>query len=85
MIDKELLSLLACPDNQTPLREADEATIARLNQAIAQGRVKTKGGRTVTEPLAAGLIRQDGKLLYPIVDGIPVMLVDEAIPLDRIS
>jgi uncharacterized protein YbaR (Trm112 family) len=29
------------------------------------------------------LIRQDGAIFYPVVDGIPVMLIDEAIVLDR--
>jgi len=30
-----------------------------------------------------GLICERCKLLYPIRDGIPVMLIDEAIPLDK--
>ena len=29
--------------------------------------------------LAAGLVREDGRVVYPIVDGIPLLLVDEAI------
>jgi uncharacterized protein YbaR (Trm112 family) len=35
----------------------------------------------VQEKLDAGFIRADGKFLYPIRRNIPVMLVDEAIPL----
>jgi uncharacterized protein YbaR (Trm112 family) len=31
--------------------------------------------------LAGGLVREDRQWLYPIVDDIPVMLVDEAISL----
>ncbi|MGB9716622.1 MAG: Trm112 family protein [Thermodesulfovibrionales bacterium] len=30
-----------------------------------------------------GLICEKCKLLYPIKDGIPVMLINEAIPLDK--
>ena len=63
----------------------DEPLLAKVNQAIAEGRVKNKGGRTVSEPLTGGLVREDGSLLYPMVDGIPVMFVDEAIALDPIS
>ena len=29
--------------------------------------------------LAAALVREDGRVVYPIVDGIPLLLVDDAI------
>ena len=85
MIDKLMLDILVCPENQTPVRLADAALLAKVNQAIAEGRVKNKGGQAVSEPLAGGLVRKDGTLLYPMVDDIPVMLVDEAVPLDQIA
>ncbi len=68
-----------------PLGIADETLLAKVNQAIAEGRVKNKGGQALSEPLAGGLVRDDGALLYPIVDDIPVMLVDEAVVLDQIA
>jgi len=40
-----------------------------------------RGGQPVKEKLDAGLVRADGRFLYPIRSDIPVMLVDEAIPL----
>jgi len=33
----------------------------------------------VTEVLEEGLLREDGTLIYPIRDGIPVLLIDEGI------
>jgi uncharacterized protein YbaR (Trm112 family) len=30
--------------------------------------------------LPAGLIRKDGRVIYPIDDGIPVLLLDAAVP-----
>ena len=49
------------------------------NAAIAGGAVETVGGTRVEEPLEAALVREDGTLLYPIRDGIPVLLADEGI------
>ncbi len=57
--------------------------MAKLNRAIATGGVKNRGGEPVAEPIEAGLVREDGTLLYPVRDDIPVMLVDEAIPLEE--
>jgi uncharacterized protein YbaR (Trm112 family) len=85
VIDKELLAILVCPDTRRPLRLADDQLLDRLNEAIAAGRVSNRGGQPVGQPLAAGLVREDGGVVYPIVDEIPVLLVDEAIPLDQIE
>ncbi len=81
MIDQELLEILACPEDKTPLRLADESTLAKLNETIAAGTLTNRGGNVVDEPIEAGLIREDGRYLYAIRDDIPIMLIDEAIPL----
>jgi uncharacterized protein YbaR (Trm112 family) len=81
MINKGLLTILVCPIDRSPLRTADDQLIARLNRAIVAGRVKNRAGRPVEQPLAGGLVRADNTLLYPILDDIPVLLADEAIPL----
>lgn len=84
MVDEELLRILVCPETHKPLRLADEELLARLNGAIAAGKVANRGGRAVEEPLSAGLVSEDSAAIYPIVDDIPVMIVDEAIPLDQL-
>jgi uncharacterized protein YbaR (Trm112 family) len=43
---------------------------------------KCKGDIKLTEN-EDGLICEKCRLLYPIRDGIPVMLIDEALPLDK--
>jgi uncharacterized protein YbaR (Trm112 family) len=85
MISKELLDLLVCPENRTPLTLADDELLAKVNRAITAGSVKNRSGQQVSESLSGALVRQDGRMLYPIVDDIPIMLVEEAIPLEGLE
>jgi uncharacterized protein len=80
VIDKELLAILACPETHQPLAVADAALLARVNARIKAGGQKNVGGTAVTEPLDAGLVREDGRIVYPIRDEIPVLLIDEGLP-----
>jgi uncharacterized protein YbaR (Trm112 family) len=82
MIDRELLEILVCPETKQPVQLADSAVVDRINAAIRQGGVTNRGGDAVTESISGGLVREDGKLLYPIRDDIPIMLIDEAILLE---
>jgi uncharacterized protein YbaR (Trm112 family) len=55
--------------------------LEQLNNRIRQGQLINRRGIAVTEPIDGGLVRQDRQYLYPIRDDIPIMLIDEAIPL----
>jgi uncharacterized protein YbaR (Trm112 family) len=81
MIDADLLKILCCPETHQDLRPADNAVIDQLNAQIAAGTLKNRAGQPIRERMDEGLVRADGKFLYPIRRNIPVMLVDEAIPL----
>jgi len=81
MINPDLLEILCCPESHQSVALAEPSLVESLNQQIGAGRVQTRGGQTVTEPIEAGLIRADRKYVYPIRQGIPNMLIDEAIPL----
>jgi uncharacterized protein YbaR (Trm112 family) len=83
MISAELLKILVCPENQSSLNVASTELLARLNRAIASGKLSNRAGQKVERPLGAGLLRQDERVLYPIVDEIPMLLVDEGILLDQ--
>ncbi len=80
-IDKALLEILVCPETKSPVALASDSLIASLNQKIAAGSLSTVNGKKLTEKLSAGLIREDGKRLYQIIDDIPIMLVEEGINL----
>jgi uncharacterized protein YbaR (Trm112 family) len=81
MIDPELLKILCCPETHQDLRLAEPAVIEKLNQQVSAGALKNRTGQPVQEKIDGGLVRADGKYLYPIRRKIPVMLVDEGIPL----
>jgi uncharacterized protein YbaR (Trm112 family) len=81
MVDPELLKMLVCPEDRSTLSFADDGLVKKLNDAIALGRLTNKVGRKLEKQLEGGLIRAAGDVVYPIVDGIPMMLVDEGIPL----
>jgi uncharacterized protein YbaR (Trm112 family) len=84
LISEELLAMLVCPEKRTPLKLAASPLIAALNTRVARRELKNRAGDVVERPLDGGLLRQDGVVLYPIIDRIPVLLVDEAIPLEQL-
>lgn len=83
MIDRQLLEILACPETREAVSLADETLIQNLNRKIEAGELVNRAGETVTEPISGGLVREDGRYLYVIRDGIPVMLVEQGIPLEE--
>ncbi len=85
MVDPELLEILVCPETHQPVRQADDALLDRVNQAIRSGGVSNRGGDGVTDPVDGGLVREDDKILYPVREDIPIMLIDEAIELDKLG
>ena len=79
MIDSELLEILCCPASKTPLTRLASKRLKALNGAIARGEVQYVRGETVVEPLGEALITEDSKVIYPIVDDIPILLEERGI------
>lgn len=84
MVDAELLSILVCPENKTPVTPADDALVAKANAAIEAGTLKNRAGETIEQRIDGGLVREDRAYMYPIRDDIPIMLIDEAIPMSQL-
>ena len=80
-VSPELLEILVCPETKQPISLAGPDVLARINAEIDAGRLRNRGGEAVKTRISEGLIRQDGRVLYPVDDGIPVMLIDESIEL----
>jgi uncharacterized protein YbaR (Trm112 family) len=81
MVHPELLVILACPEDKSAVRLASAPEIETLNARIRAGKVQNRGGHPVAEPIQEGLVRADGRWLYPVRDDIPIMLMEEAIAL----
>ncbi len=80
-VNSELLEILVCPETKQPVRPASEEILRGLAERAAAGALRNRGGETVATAPSEGLVREDGKVLYPVDDGIPVMLIEESIEL----
>ena len=83
MISRELLDILVCPEMRTSLSLADDQLVEDLNRAIAARALENLAGETLEESLSGALVREDGRRIYPIVDDIPILLVDQAIDAEQ--
>ena len=83
MIAQDLLDILCCPETKQDIRLLEANIVEQLNRQIEKGALKTKGGQSVTEAIDGGLLRNDGTVVYPIRDQIPIMLIEEGILVEK--
>ena len=83
MISKDLLDILCCPETKEDVAPAEQGLVDKINSQITKGGVKNRAGNPVSEKIDAGLLRKDQKYLYPIREDIPIMLIDEALPMEQ--
>jgi uncharacterized protein YbaR (Trm112 family) len=81
-MDKKLLSILCCPITHKGLFVANGDLLERVNLRIQNGELKTRDGAVLSANLAEALVTDDKKLLYPVRDGIPVLLEGESVSLE---
>ena len=82
-IDPEFVRMLVCPETRVPMRWAAEDELARINERIATGKALNRGGEAVREPLEQGLVPEGSSIVYPVREEIPILLRQEAIPIDE--
>ena len=85
MIDQELIDILVCPENKSKVTLAEQPLVDKANAAIEARTLTSRGGEIIDEKIEGGLLREDGVYMYPIREGIPIMLIDEAIPLEQLT
>ena len=84
-MDKRLLSILCCPITHRGLSLARPDLLDKVNAAIENGALSNRDGRTLEVAFDEALVTDDGKLLYPIAEGIPVLLEGESVMMEQLE
>lgn len=84
-LDKRLIEILVCPITKTPVQLLSRDRLTTLNRFIEQGDVHFANGSAVSGPLEEALMTSDGKTIYRVDAGIPVMLEEESIAADQVA
>lgn len=88
----ELLQRLRCPLDHTPLRELSSEEVAKINAGIESGRVHDRFDGVVSVPIEGGLtaapigndlVIDPAAWIYPVRNGIPTLVANEAIRLSE--
>jgi uncharacterized protein len=85
MVNKKLLSILCCPITHKGLSLARADLLASINSAINAGELINRDGNLLDASLKEALVTDDGKTMYPVDDGIPVLLEGESVALDQLA
>lgn len=84
-MDRKLLDIICCPVTRSSLELLPERELAALNELIRERQIKNREDTVVDQPLDEALVTRSGKLIYPVRDGIPVLLEDQAMPLTQLE
>lgn len=78
-IPDTLLDILVCPVSHEPLRPLEKRRLKTLNQRIEAGDVQYVDHSEVAETAREALITRNDKVIYLVIDGIPMLLPDRGI------
>lgn len=83
-IHPDLLEILCDPITKVSVKILAPEKLAALNAAVAQRKVMNALGNAVEGHIEEALITADGKTIYRVDSGIPIMLAEHGIPTAQI-
>ncbi|HEY8427739.1 MAG TPA: hypothetical protein VIL20_05165 [Sandaracinaceae bacterium] len=78
-----LVELLADPETHEPVRRATPEELEAVARALREKRARVHGGGEPPARIEGAYVGGGGRFLYPDVDGMPSLLVEERIELDE--
>ncbi len=78
-----LLDLIRCPITLEKLDLAPVELTERLQSSLRAGQLTNRMGAMVAAEFQSGLVNVSGTWYYPVMDDIPVLVPDEAIPISE--
>jgi len=84
-LDRKLLDFICCPVTRSPLELLPERELTQLNELIASKRIRNREDTVIETPLTEALVTRSGKLIYPIRDGVPLLLEEEGMALQQLE
>ncbi len=79
---RHAVEILRCPLSQQTLGFLSLEEVAEINLRIRKSQIHHASGCAVVEEITAGLVTEDRRYVYPIQDGIVVLLAPLAIALE---
>jgi len=80
-MEDKLLDILCCPLTHQNLQAADGVMLSTINNSIAEGKLINRGGDLLDEAITEALVTLDQGMVYPIINGMPVLLEEACIVL----
>jgi uncharacterized protein YbaR (Trm112 family) len=84
-MDKRLLDIVCCPVTKLPLQLLDSERLVTLNAAIRAGHLRNRAAQSLPETLSEALVTRDGRLVYPVREGLPILLEEESIDWNQLG
>lgn len=84
-VDLRLLAILVCPESHQALRLGDESLVQQVNEMVKRGTLRDRSGKVLEAELNEILIRQDGRILYPVRGDVPILHPEAGIETSQIT